>query len=279
MPNLPEYLKDIPGPSETTDWLTCPTLWRLKQEWTEPGEWKPYIDMGHAVDKAFEGLLKTPPQSLQDSILEGVQHLEASYQPNDDWGLDSLIQLLTKSVTKASETTLKDILATEQVLATQLPLGYARPGHVTALDLLTLRGDLYVITDHKARMTMKDQKWADKEFLEIETDWQLWDYAWRVSEIYGTKNLAIRRHLGRFSPRVRWDLQEYLIKPTVLEQWARRAGSTWIDINVARKRPGRGVTMNLTQCLAGRYGKCKFFDFCHTAEGDPEKAKTFYAHK
>lgn len=261
-------LHEPAGPTETDNWLRCPTYWHLDRNWEPVGPWKPNLALGASIGVGLDHLLQQAPDRAE---LEALSVLEARFIENDEWTLEALQALVTKSIREAAKTTIKDILATEKVLQTELTIGKGR------LDLVTKRGDLLIVTDHKTRLQLKSE-WVQKELLESETNWQLWDYAYRAREYYQTRNVAVRRHLGVLTPRMKWHLHgEIQIKPELLDRWANGARNVWFDLNRQKVEPS-DLLMNLRECI-GRYGKCPFYEACHTCNLDPERMSLLYTRR
>ncbi len=270
-----DLLNEPCGPSETTDWLRCPTYWKLNKTWLPLGPWKPHMALGAAIGVGLNHLLQQKPDLAE---IEALKLLEARFEENDQWTLDALQALTVKAIREAAKTTIRDILATETVLACELTIGRAR------LDLVSVRhagplGDTsrqLVITDHKVSLQMKSE-YVLRNLDEAEVDWQLWDYAYRAREYYQTNDIIVRRHLGVLTPRTKWYTNEFRIKPDVLNRWATGALKTWWEINRQKVEPSE-LLMNLRECI-GRYGKCAFYDACHSCNLDPQKMSVFYTEK
>lgn len=258
------------GPTETVNWLRCPTYWALDRNWQQSGTWKPHLALGAAIGTGLNHLLLGTPES---AATEALALLQARFEDNDEWTLNALESLVHRAIQEATKTTVKDMLATEKVLGCEVTVGKGR------LDLVTRRGDNLIITDHKTSLQMKSE-YVLRNLQEAETDWQLWDYAYRAREYYGqTENIIVRRHLGVLTPRTKWYTHEVKIRPEVLEAWERGARSVWHDINQAKNNnKSTDLLMNLRECH-GRYGKCPFYDFCHTCAGDEKRAEMIYTRK
>lgn len=264
------------GPTETQDWLRCPSYWHLNRNWEQSGTWKPHLALGAAIGVGLNHLLQGTPDQAEN---QAVELLQARFVENDEWTVNALEALVHRAIQEAAKTTVKDILATEKVLACELTVGKGR------LDLVTRREPYLVITDHKTSLQMKSD-YVLRNLTEASTDWQLWDYAYRAREYYQQReNIIVRRHLGVLTPRTKWYVHEVNIRPEVLDRWVGGAQNTWAAINATRQGEDRGVihgsdglTMNLRECH-GRYGKCPFLDFCHSCAGDEKRAEMIYTRK
>lgn len=274
------------GPSETTDWLRCPTYWHLNKTWQPLGPWKPHMALGAAIGVGLNHLLQQTPDLAE---IEALALLEARFEPSDEWSLEALQGLVVKAIREAAKTTVKDMLATEKVLGCEVTIG--RGG----LDLVSKRDRVVsdrppsdkanftelIITDHKVSLQMKSE-YVLRNLQESEVDWQLWDYAYRAREYYQTNDIIVRRHLGVLTPRTKWYTHETRIKPDVLDRWLDGAGRVWLAMNEVKELQASGfspdLTMNLRECI-GRYGRCTFYDACHSCNLDPQRMSMLYTQK
>jgi hypothetical protein len=269
-----DLLNEPAGPTETTDWLRCPTYWHLNRTWEAIGSWRPHLALGAAIGTGLNHLLQQTPERAE---IEALELLEARHEPNDEWSLEALQGLVVKGIREAAKTTVKDMLATEKVIKCELTVGKGR------LDLVTRREPgLLVITDHKVSLQMKSE-YVLRNLQEAESDWQLWDYAFRAREYYQQRDgIIVRRHLGVLTPRTKWYTHEVQIKPEVLDRWLLGAGLVWTEINKAKADVAGGfaplLAMNLRECI-GRYGKCAFYLACHNLNLDPTKMSALYTEK
>lgn len=274
--DTPQDLLEPVGPTETTDWLRCQSYWYLNRHWEQPGTWKPHLALGAAIGVGLNHLLLGTPDQAENQAL-GT--LKGRFEDNDEWTLNALEALTRRAIQEAAKTTVKDILATEKVLACELPVGRGR------LDLVTRRDPYLVITDHKTSLQMKSD-YVLRNLTEAGTDWQLWDYAYRAREYYQQReNIIVRRHLGVLTPRTKWYVHEVNIRPEVLDRWVAGAHGVWTAINTTKQgqetglyHGSDGLTMNLRECH-GRYGKCPFMDACHVCNQDPQKISAIYTKK
>lgn len=292
------------APTVCMNWLICPSYGYLSKYWEPVGEWTPNRLLGVAVGRGLEVLLgdkRTEAPSPEDAILAT---LVEGYQEQDNWPLDALQALALKGYRAACKTVIKDIQEREKVLATELDVGGARIDLVTTrkgftervlkpgeynnpLDIVDIEAkaiepsvDL-IVTDYKTKLQCKPE-WVTRDLLESESDWQLWDYAWRVGEYYSRPVTHKRRIIIVLSPTAKAYVHETLVTEAGLNAWLRGAKQEWSYI-AALQSPDSftGVTdlpMRTTSCY-GRYGKCKFYEACWSAERDPERMKVLYVEK
>jgi uncharacterized protein YxjI len=260
------------GPTETNDWLRCPTYWMLNKTWQQTGNWKPHLALGAAIGVGLNHLLQQTPDRAE---IEALDVLGARFEPSDEWTLEALQGLTVKAIREAAKTTVKDMLETEKVLQCELTIGKGR------IDLVSKRQNTLIVTDHKVSLQMKSE-YILKNLREAETDWQLWDYAYRAREYYQTNDIIVRRHLGVLTPRTKWFTHEVVIKPEVLDRWVRGAQEIWNQIARARQtfeiEGPDSLPMNLRECN-GRFGRCPFFDACHSCNLDPTAMSVLYTEK
>jgi PD-(D/E)XK nuclease superfamily protein len=222
--------------------------------------------LGKAIGKGLEHLVGPQPESAVNQALDA---LRAGFEENDIWTLEALESITTQMIKLAAKTTYAEILQNEVVVGAEVDLG----GGI--IDLLTKQGDLWIITDHKTKLQMKAD-WVQKELIEAETDWQLFDYAWRVRNHYQTNNIAIRRHLGIVSPKSKWFLHQRRLNAETIERWADGANLVWEEIEAVKN--GRDPAMRLLECM-GRFGKCPMYEACHTYNQDPKMMEALYEQK
>lgn len=264
------------SPTSTEKWLRCPTLWKLDRQWTTQGEWRPHMALGAAIGKGLEVMVGPEPDT---ALNEALTLLEARFEPNDTWTLDGLTGLVTKALKTVKETTFAEILEHETIVGAEVELDNGR------IDLLTKRGDDFIVTDHKVRLQLKPE-YVQKELIASETDWQLWDYAWRTRQTYQTGNIIIRRHMIILSPRMKAWLHPTRLNAEVLDRWSIGADQVWHDMEKAKElvaSPNYGdygvsLPMNLRECN-GRFGKCEFYIACHTCNQDPKLMAALYNPK
>ncbi len=225
--------------------------------------------LGKAIGKGLEHLVGPQPESAVNQALGVIQ---AGYEENDIWTLEALESITTQMIKLAAKTTYAEILQNEVVVGAEVDLG----GGI--IDLLTKQGDLWIITDHKTKLQLKAD-WIQRELIDAETDWQLFDYAWRVMNHYQTENIAIRRHMGVVSPKMKWWLHQKRLNAYTIKRWADGANLVW-DSMAALKDPTSlfTPTMRLVECM-GRFGKCPMYEACHTYNQDPKMMEALYEQK
>lgn len=267
------------GPTETDDWLRCPTFRRFRKEW-EPRaeEWSPARLMGIAMGAALNHYLKTGgvalPLTEKTPTETGLETIKQGFIEQDKFTLDGLNTLFERCFKKAVKTTVQEILDREVVIDTELSIGKGR------IDLVTRSKDdnSIIITDHKAALQLKPE-WIPARLVEVETDWQLRDYAWRASQYYGEPVEWIRRHLIVYSPTSKSFLQLFHLQPAALEQWERSARDWfWYRMKVEEIIAFDKLPQNLRECV-GRYGKCPAFAACHDLFRDEKAMESIYKRK
>ena len=68
------------GPTQTGDWLDCPTLRQFNRTWQERGPWTPHRDLGTAFSDALAIYLKAPGEDGYNRALEAARAaLESSF--------------------------------------------------------------------------------------------------------------------------------------------------------------------------------------------------------
>src|SRR3990167_7431440 len=184
------------GPTATDAWMRCPTYYRFSREWEPRVGWTPYMTLGNAIGAAVNAWLFK--QAAPAALELGLEILRGKFQEQDDFTLEGLETLLERCFHKLVKTSLQEILDHEIPVAAELTIGSGR------IDLVTRdkTDKTLIITDHKASLQL-DPKYIPSRLAEVETNWQLWDYAWRASQYYGEPVEWIRRHLIGFSPTAR----------------------------------------------------------------------------
>ncbi len=266
------------SPSITAEWLLCPTYGRLNRQWTPFSHWTPYFAMGHAIHTAIELILGG--KEIGQAVLGAITRLSMEYEEQDEWPLDTLEALLKKGISAMMSKSggLTQIMANEKVIGTEVKLGRldAVPGEwddATA-DLITERGSDFIITDHKNSLKL-DARYIQRNLAESEVDWQLWDYAIRAQQKYGRLVTHTRRHLIIFSPTAKSILHETRLNQEALQAWYRGAQTEWDYIHNLKDKPLEELPMRITSCTT-KFGRCRFYAACHTANRDPEKMSMLY---
>lgn len=257
------------GPTRTVDWLRCPTYERFNRSWEPQADWKPHMTMGAAIGEAVNQHLF----GNLDALKAGLGIIEARFEEQDNFTKEGLSALLEKCFKVVVKTTAKDILAIETPIDKELTIGAGR------IDLVTRdkRTNDLIVTDHKSKLQLKPE-WVNANLVEIETDWQLLDYAWRVSEYYGEPALWIRRHLIVFSPTSKSYLWAVRLRPEAIKQWRVSADRIWADMERDNKLPLNELPMRLTECQ-GRFGRCPAYAACHDLYRDESAIASIYKRK
>lgn len=265
------------GPTEKRDWLTCPTLWKLKKEWQPLGDWTPYILLGAAIGRGFEVWLQAikdqdrVEEAIEYAVTEAFKVAEDKFVENDNWTIDALQILIKKGITAGIKQQLHDIAQRETIVGVEYEIGNGK------IDLLTRIDQHYIITDHKVSLQSKSY-YIDKDLLESETDMQLWDYAWRVKNTFNPAEISIRRHKGVLTPTTKFYIHTKKLALENLDRWSVGDYKVMEEIDHAKAHPDEPLQMNLANCT-GRYGKCEMYEACHTCRLVPEKIQVFYERK
>jgi len=268
--DTPEY-----GPTQTGDWLDCPTLRQFNRAWQQRGVWTPHLALGTAMSDALALYLKNPEKGLNAPLEAAKGILEVRYDDSSEWSLEGLFQLVGHCLRTAANTTLKDILENETVLDTELPIGRGR------LDLVTERKDNHdlIVTDHKNKIKL-DPRYREEELNQTEQDWQLKDYSWRAEQHYGRPVLWKRKHLMVMTPKVKCEMRMFPVKPEATKQWAASAEIHWRRMAQDEKYPLNAQPMNDRFCIHPKYRtKCPAYDACHTYYRDEVKMEALYERK
>lgn len=262
------------GPTQTVNYLKCPTLRRFERNWYKRGPWTPHLAVGAAMSEALARYLLSPGEAGFDAALGAAQDiLRARYVESEEWSLEGLFKLVERGFSVAASTTLKDFLEQETVLATELEIGERR------LDMVSRSKSTkqIIITDHKNSIQMKSQ-YVNKKLAETDLDWQLWDYAWAAGNYYGEPVTWIRRHLTIMSPKAVAFQHPVKIDPKAIEAWADSASQHWDQMAKHDTITFNKLPMNWNECI-NKYGKCPAYDACHVLLRDESKMGTLYERK
>ena len=262
------------GPSQTTDYLKCPTYWRLNKLWSLRLPWKPYLAIGAAFSDALAVFRLAPTEEGYAQALKAARaKLEERYEENIEWSLDGLYKLFEKGFDAALKKTVSEELENEDVVGTEKTIGAGRVDFISRLK----RAKDLIVTDDKVSLQMRAD-YVSRNLVEVEQDWQLWDYAWRVGDFYGEAVKYMRRHLIILSPRASSFHQLFTITPEAVTQWFESAKIWWARMAIDKNKPLKELAMNQTQCI-NKYGKCSFYEACHTLLRDESKMETLYDRK
>ncbi len=263
------------SPSQTMDYLKCPTFWRFRKLWSPRSPWTPHMHVGAALSNALAVFRLAPTEEGYASALEAARvKLEQRCEDIDspEWSFEGLFKLVEKGFAAAVKKTVAEELETEDVIGTETTIG---AGRVDYISKVKSTGDL-MVTDDKVKLQLRAD-WVNRTLVETEQDWQLWDYAWRVSEYYGQTVKYIRRHLIVLSPRANSFHQTFTLTKEAIEQWFKSAQLWWGDMAQDEEAPITGLEMRTPSCI--KPWKCEFFDACHTLFRDESKMGTLYDSK
>lgn len=263
------------GPTETENYLLCPTLRRFYKNWEQRGPWKPYLAVGAAMSECLAVYLKDPGESSYEAALNAARGiLEARYEESVEWKVDGLFTLLERGFEAAVKTTLAEILQKETVLGTEVTIDRGRIDFVSSLKTTQ---DI-VVTDHKVSIQIQP-RYVEGKMKETALNWQLWDYLWRATQYYGRPARYIRRHLIILSPKARALCSDLIeISPARLEQWAKSATCYWGTMKHHDELSFNELPMNHNQC-ENRYGRCPAYVACHELLRDEKAMEAFYDRK
>ena len=270
------------SPHETKLFIECPTKWRLSKQWEPVGEWSPKFIYGLAVGKAFEiwlpRVFNGDLLAMEDSLAAADAIVDEGWVENDAWTADALKVVIHKGIIAATKSTIAGWLKQEEFVSVEDRLGKGEFEKGAArMDLITKRDGQYIVTDHKVKLRSRAD-YIEKDLIQSEHEWQFWDYAWRVSQHYNTGPLIYRVHIGVLTPTAKWYEHETNIPLELLQRWAEGARIKWEEMEVAYGRPDMLLPMHLTNCTT-RYGKCEFYEACHTCGLNEDRIATFYNRK
>lgn len=269
------------SPSDTKLFIECPTKWQLSKLWEQTGEWSPKFIYGLAVGRAFEVWLPEAflgNLTLDVALSEADDMVDGGWIENDAWTAEALKIIIHKGIIAATKTTLATMLKQERFISVEDRLGKAEFEKGAArMDLITMRDNTMIVTDHKTKLRGK-QDYIDKDLLASEHEWQFWDYAYRVLQCYKPKDLIYRVHIGVLTPTPKWFTQETRIPEAMLDRWHVGAMDVWEAMENAYNAPSSPLPMHLQNCES-KYGKCEFYEACHTCNLDEARIEAFYNRK
>lgn len=209
---------------------------------------------------------KNPTEEGYRLALEAASAtLSQRYEEQVEYSLEGLTKLFTKGFDAALNKTVAEELENETVVGVEVPIGEGRIDLVSRLK----SNNALIITDDKLKMQI-NSAYLGKTLDEVEQDWQLWDYLWRATELYGEPVRYMRRHLIILSPKAQAHHRIFTVTPEAVEQQGKASTITWLDMERDVDRPLDELAMNRTQCI-NRYGKCEFFKACHELSRDESK--------
>ena len=204
---------------------------------------------------------------------------------SEEWSSEGLSTLVSRGIASAAETTLAEMLQTEKVVGTEVPIGSGRIDLVTTPRNAPIANpdnpdgsDYLIITDHKTSI-QKAPRYIESDFKDIPLNWQLWDYAWRAQSYYGRPVRWIRIHQIILSPRTKCIMSEpSRIKPENLEHWVFNAQRHWWSMLQDDKEPFYALRQNYHHCL-NKYGPCRAYQACHSFLRDEKQMESVYVRR
>ena len=253
------------SPTKLMRWLTCPTFGYLDERWEPTGPWTPNRLLGTMMHTAINASL-----THQDAPGATLRELDRGYPTDEEsvWTKEALLTLINKALPKVL-----GVIENfgESFLASELTIGEGR------VDLVTQReqdkGQPLVVTDFKTSLQLSTYL-ATKNMAEAQSDWQLLDYTWRVSEYYQKPVIARRRVLIVLTPQVKTYCETF-DTTTTLDMWHRTMLKEEAYVESLKDLPLADLPMRTTNCY-GRYGKCGFYEFCWIAGKDEQRASALY---
>ena len=268
-------------PTYTDDFIRCPvyarlrkTDWHLRAEAPHPG-----LYIGRALAKglaAFYGQFEQGaiggPGAEEIARQEVATALTWPFEDGEsEWTQAGVEKLCGKALVAALKTA-RELVGSETVIGAEYHLPHSRP------DLISrdYTGAL-IVTDTKYSLEL-DSRWRDKRISEYETANQFWHYAWETEEFLGEPVAWFRLHLVTGTP-CKSDLFPFRVDRDRLAFWLQSSADVWQRIEAAQEVPVAGLPGNWQTCLTGKYGRCAYYEFCHTFHRNPDTAQVLYIQR
>ena len=273
------------GPSETTDYLACPTYHRYR--WgTDSGRspvWTPreltQKDFSAMVGAAIHAGLAVRWQNASTPVAValapaqvGVDALNRQLQQaqlnGQHWRIDPPSpSLVTEGLHRyfawePAWLTDQTVCLVEQTLG---PVG-GTP------DLVVQQNGVATVVDFKT-LWLRDLRYLPERLQAYHTSWQFHDYCWRVGAHVGrpvTRVLVIGFVYQLIKERGepdRWEVRSIVNEPVTVstdaqQRWVEYARTQWADMAGGHTPPGR----DLTRCAnMGYNAPCDYYEACHGA--------------
>ena len=258
-------------PSETTDFIRCPRLWRYKHVdgWQAPmAAWEPWQLMGTAIHAGLAAFWRSgaKPEAWAAQALR------------DGWPADAPMEFSREGLESQALKVLDKVLtwcAKEMPDATPLLVEQAlgADGHTTP-DLVTREEGQLVVTDWKTSWNLD----ADRVRYRLEgldRTHQFLHYAWAVGEHLKEPVSLIRKVVIVGSPRVLVRAATWAPSAAAIESWLASARQMWTDM--AEMRAGERVAwQNTNGCkMYGDKYPCPMWEACWTCHGEETKMAQF----
>lgn len=264
----------IYSPTLTKKWLTCPYIYQLDQQWVP----------------------KVPSKKHLSAIVGTVFHIGAACWRETEcveWALTAMkyriqfeaeqaVSIGWQSVAHDLEEWWPAVQKALQYLATHdvVPAGWVVTesearltinGQYTCTVDAVMRNDTQRLGffDYKTHLE-QDSKYAAKDVLQWEHDWQMMQCAWALWEV--ERQLPILFAIVRvvFKPlSITW--HPFPVKPQALYRWIDGAARVW---QVMATTAPYETNNHLTQ-----YGKCDYYDACLLYNREPQLMQIAYTKK
>ena len=277
-------------PTYTDDFIRCPvyarlrkTDWHLRAEAPHPG-----LYIGRALAKglaAFYGQFEQGaiggPGAEEIARQEVATALTWPFEDGEsEWTQAGVKKLCDKALTAALKTA-RELVGSETVIGAEYRLPHSRP------DLISrdYTGAL-IVTDTKYSLEL-DSRWRDKRISEYDTANQFWHYAWETEEFLGEPVTWFRLHLVTGIP-CKSDLFPFRVDRDRLAFWIQSTEAVWEQMAkymvFTKTLPPQDLPLDLLPgnwqtCLTGKYGRCVYYEFCHTFHRNPDAAQVLYIQR
>ena len=250
--------------------------------------WQPHRLVGSALHLGIASHLTavrdgTPaPSPYEISVHAALQLLEAEFQDQETWSLDSLQALVRKGIKLAIEGIKRDILhpgitiiAVEYTGPDPLPPNVRVPRIV---DCVVECQEALQVWDWKSHIKLDPQYLGERQRSVIH-NWQILDYGWHAQEWFGKPVTLVGTGEIILTPKQQFLPVPVVVTPARLAQWQHDAKGIWKQMTMQAEEwldecfgnPISPLWHNWEACTDRHlfYGKeCPFVTACHELSGD-----------
>ena len=195
--------------------------------------------------------------------------LEAGMPEGSAWSMEGLLKLVLKAVNAGVKT---GIPFGGRIIAVEKNVGGAYPDLVWRNE----QGGLE-FCDHKVSLNL-DSRYLSQRLQQYNTSWQLFDYAWRIEQVYGEPVKAAYVHQIILHPKCQAILHPIILTPERLLAWSEQALAVSEQMDYEREHP-EVMWQNWTSCTNNPFTQdhlCDFYDACHVLGGNESKFYSLY---
>ena len=271
-------------PSETTDFIRCPRLWRYKHVdgWQPPASaWSPERLVGstlHAGIAAYWVWLEEKGPEMTGSgakfaEMAAQDYIRQGWPPDAplEYSRDALESHALKVLDKVLAWVEKEMSGVEPIMIEQ---ALDEKGHTTP-DLVTREPAGLTVTDWKYSAHIDPDR-VRYRLENIDRTHQFLHYCWAVGKHLKEPVRQFRKVVIVGGPRIMVREATFTPTPAMLDQWLTGARQMWQDMSEMRAGERVAYQREAGCTMYGPKWPCTYTEACWTCHSDPDKMAQFY---